>query len=82
MSPVRITVKKGKCQGNLHQIGEEFLVEDTTPEGVCLGAWNALVPYLTTLGCGGNFSWEDEKGVATIHCPDPKCIILELRRAE
>lgn len=39
-------------------------------------------PYSLTLLCGGNFHWEKEKGVATIHCPDPKGITLEPRRIE
>ena len=77
---VRITVKGGKCQGNIHRVGEVFSVDDTTPGGICIGAWNAIAPYLTTLSCGGNFPWEREDGVATIHCPDPEGIILELRR--
>ena len=78
--PICITVKAGKCQGDIHKTGQAFIVENTTPEGVCLGAWNAIVPYLTTLSCDGNFPWEKEDGVAMIHCPDPKGIILELRR--
>ena len=80
--PVRITVKRGKCQGDIHEIGQEFTVNETTPEGICIGAWDAIAPYIITLQCGGNFNWEEEKGVATIHCPDPKGILLELRRIE
>ena len=79
---VRIIVEAGKCQGNVHQVGQEIDVENTTPGGMCLGAWNAIAPYLTALRYGGNFPWEKEKGVATIHCPDPKGITLELRRIE
>jgi uncharacterized repeat protein (TIGR04076 family) len=80
--PVRISVKGGKCQGGIHQIGQTFTVGETTPAGMCTGAWDAIFPYFLTLLCGGNFSWEKEKGVATIHCPDPKGITLELRRIE
>ena len=79
---VRITIKSGKCQGNIHEIGEEFVVESTTPGGMCLGAWDAISPYVTTLLYGGDFPWEKEKGLATIHCPDPKGITIELRRTE
>jgi len=79
---VRITVKEGKCSGDRHPVGQEIIVEHTTPGGMCLGAWNAIAPYLTTLRFGGNFPWEKEIGVATIHCPDPKGITLELRRVE
>ena len=80
--PIRITVKDGECQGKIHKVGQVFTVEHTTPEGMCLGAWNAIAPYLIALLCGGNFPWEKEEGVATIHCPDPKGITLELRQIE
>jgi uncharacterized repeat protein (TIGR04076 family) len=79
---IRVTVKGGRCQGEYHTIGDEFIVKDLTPNGMCADAWNAIAPYAMTLRCGGNFSWEKEKGVATIHCPDPKGITLELRRIE
>ena len=82
MTPVRIVVKDGECQGKIHRVGQVFTVRGTTPEGMCLGAWNAVAPYLTALGYGGNFPWEKEEGVATIHCPDPNGITLELRRME
>ena len=80
--PVRITVKRGKCQGDIHKIGQVFTVGATTPGGICTGAWDAIFPYVLTLLCGGNFSWEKKKGAATIRCPDPKGITLELRRIE
>jgi hypothetical protein len=41
-----------------------------------------VAPYVTTLLYGGNFPWEKENGVATIFCPDPKGISLELKRIE
>ena len=82
MTPIRITVKGGKCQGNLHHVGQVFTVEETTPEGICLGAWQAIAPCLVTLSYGGNFPWEEDDGMATVHCPDPKGITLELRRIE
>jgi uncharacterized repeat protein (TIGR04076 family) len=79
---IRITVTAGQCQGKLHKVDDVFIVERTTPEGMCLGAWNAIAPYLTALHHGANFPWEKEEGVAVIHCPDPKGIQLELRRVE
>jgi len=80
--PILITVKGGKCQGKVHKVGQGFTIERTTPAGMCMGAWNAIAPYVVTLLCGGSFPWEEEKGVANIHCPDPKGITLELRRIE
>jgi uncharacterized repeat protein (TIGR04076 family) len=49
---------------------------------MCLGAWNAIAPYVTALLCGGNFPWEEDKGVTTIHCPDPKGITLKVERVD
>ena len=80
--PVHITIKKGKCQGNINDIGQVFIVENTTPQGMCLGAWNAVSPYVTALRFGADFPWEEEKGYALIHCPDPKGITLEIRRVD
>jgi len=79
---VLITIKDGKCNGGFHEVGRTFTVKHTTPEGMCLGAWNAIAPYVTTLLCGGDFPWEKDKGVATIHCPDPTGITLELKRID
>ena len=79
---VLITIKQGECQGNFHEIGDTFTIESTTPAGMCLGAWNAVAPYVSALMFGANFPWEPENGVAMIHCPDPKGITLELKRVE
>lgn len=82
LSTVKIIIKAGECHGGHHKVGQEYLVERTTPGGLCLGAWNAIAPYVSMLRYGGNFPWEREEGVATIHCPDPKGITIELRRME
>jgi uncharacterized repeat protein (TIGR04076 family) len=78
---IHITVKGGICQGGTHAVGQVFVVDRTTPEAMCLGAWGAIAPYVTALRFGASFPWEEEEGLATIHCPDPKGITLELRRA-
>jgi uncharacterized repeat protein (TIGR04076 family) len=79
---VKVTVIDGKCSGDHHKVGQEFIVKGMTPAGMCLGAWDAIAPYVTTLRFGGNFPWEKEEGVAIVHCPDPQGITLELRRVE
>ena len=79
---VKMSVKAGKCQGDIHHAGQSYVVNDTTPGGICLGAWNAVAPCLVALKYGANFDWEDEDGVAIIHCPDPKGIVFELRRID
>ncbi len=80
--PIRITIKGGKCQGHNNKIGQVFMVENTTPAGICLGAWNSISPYVTALRFGADFPWEKEKGYALVHCPDPKGITLELKRID
>lgn len=79
---VKIKIIAGECHGGHHVLGQEFLVERTTPAGLCLGAWNAIAPYVSVLRFGGNFPWEKEAGVAKIHCPDPEGITIELTRIE
>jgi len=80
--PVRITVKTGQCPSGRHKIGQTFTVKNSTLEGLCLGLWNAITPYLTALRYGANFPWEKEEGIITIGCPDPDGISVELRRLE
>ena len=79
---VLVTVRKGKCQGKFHEVGQSFTVDWQTPGGMCLAAWDSISPSVMTLLCGGNFPWEKEKGFTTIHCPDPKGITLELKRVD
>jgi uncharacterized repeat protein (TIGR04076 family) len=83
MKKIRITVGGGKCGSDLHKVGQEFICAETTPGGMCLGAWNAIAPYLAALRYGANFPWEEREGLVAIRCPDPEGgIILELERIE
>jgi uncharacterized repeat protein (TIGR04076 family) len=83
MKKIRITVTGGKCSGDTHKVGQEFVFADTTPGGICLGAWNAIAPYLTALRYGANFPWEEKEGCVTIGCPEPDGgIVLQLERIE
>jgi uncharacterized repeat protein (TIGR04076 family) len=70
-SPVRMTIVgiRNKCS-NGHKLGEQYVVRNKTPGGICLGSFGAVLPYLTALRFGASFPWEDEKGVITIGCPD------------
>ena len=53
---VKITLKSQlrKCPAG-HCVGDEFLVGRHTPAGMCLGAFNSLLPFITTLRFGGSF---------------------------
>lgn len=62
-----------KCPAG-HKVGDEFVVGRHTPAGMCLGAFNALLPYITTLRWGGSFPWEKAGDQGTFCCPDPKVV--------
>lgn len=81
-SPVRMRIVSiaGRCP-NGHQVGEEYVVERTTPSGVCLGSFGACLPYLTALRFGASFPWEQEEGVISIGCPDHEnAVVWRLER--
>jgi len=51
--PTKVTVVVGKCQGGYNQMGDSWEIESVTPEGMCLGAWGAVFPYVMVLDCEG-----------------------------
>lgn len=68
---IKITVESvaGKCALG-HEPGKEFVTEGTTPEGICLTAFNTLNPAIQTLMFGGSFPWEEDPNAAHIGCSD------------
>ncbi|MCW4049350.1 MAG: TIGR04076 family protein [Candidatus Bathyarchaeota archaeon] len=80
--PIVVTVKGGKCMGGHHKVGDRWEIESVTPEGMCLGAWGAVFPYVMVLSMKGEFSWEKVPSKIPIHCPDPEGITLEVERIE
>ena len=77
---IRVASKRGTC-ANGHEVGDEWVVDRHTPEGVCLGAFNSLCPFLRVLMFGGSLPWEDDPDVTTIACPDSvNAVVFELRR--
>ena len=77
---VKVISQKGTCVKD-HKIGDEFFVSKTTPEGICLSAFNALFPSLQTLRFGGTFPWVKDPDTVTIACPDAdNPVVFELRR--
>ena len=77
---VKVISQKGSCAYN-HKVGDEWVIETTTPAGICLGAFDALYPSARTLMYGGAHPWEADPDVATVACPDGKNpVIFELKR--
>ena len=46
------------------------MIDQTTPAGICLSAFNSLNPAIQVLKYGGSFPWEENPAVAYICCPD------------
>ncbi len=77
---VRVVSQKGTC--NLeHRVGEEWVIDKKTPEGICLAAFDVLYPFARVLMFGGAFPWETDPDVTTVACPDAENpVVFELRR--
>ena len=80
---IKITVDSvhGTCPlGN--KPGREFLIERTTPAGMCLSAFHTLGPAIQVLRYGGRFPWEKDPDTAYVACPDHinRCV-FRLERA-
>ena len=65
---VRVISQKGTC-GLEHKVGDEWVIERGTPEGICLSAFNVLLPNARTLMYGGSFPWETDPDATTVACP-------------
>ena len=72
---VRITlIAQKKACPNGHKIGDQFLVGRKTPEGICMGAFNSLLPFITALRFGAEFPWADNPDEGVFCCPDPEVV--------
>ena len=77
---VRVISQKGTCEAG-HRVGDQWLVGDTTPEGICLYAFASLLPFMTPLMFGASFPWEKEPDMTTVACPDPtNPVVFKIRR--
>lgn len=79
MAEVIARVISGSCSAG-HTVGDEFVMGEKTPPGMCSWAFHTLFPFAEVLLCGGSFPWEDEPDRATVSCPDPEPLVFELRR--
>ena len=78
---IKVAGQKGNCfQG--HKVGDEWVSDGKTPEGICLSAFNSLFPYLQVLMFGGVFPWEADPDIASnVACPDSlNPVLFEIRR--
>ena len=77
---VRVVSQKGTCAFE-HKVGDQWVINGKTPEGMCASAFNALYSNLRVLRFGGSFPWEDDPDVSTVACSDAaNPVVFELRR--
>jgi uncharacterized repeat protein (TIGR04076 family) len=76
----KVISQKGTCEAG-HRVGDEFVIGEKTPPGLCSWAFHTLFPFAEVLRFGGSFPWEEDPNKATVACPDPaNPVIFELRR--
>ena len=77
---VKVISQQGLC-GSGHKVGDEWVIGDKTPEGICLSAFDSIFSNIQVLKFGGTFPWENNHDVATIACPDAENpVVFELTR--
>jgi uncharacterized repeat protein (TIGR04076 family) len=76
----RVISQQGHCEAE-HKVGDEYIIGDIVPTGMCAWAFYTLFPFASALQSGGTFPWEKDKDKATVTCPDPtNPVIFELKR--
>ena len=75
----RVISQKGTCTAE-HKVGDEFVIGESTPSGMCSWAFYTVFPFATVMRFGGAFPWEKD-GKARVVCPDSTSpVVFELRR--
>jgi uncharacterized repeat protein (TIGR04076 family) len=76
----KVISQKGTCEVG-HRVGDEFIIGQSTPPGMCSWAFQTIFPFAEVLQFGGSFPWEKDPDKATIACPDPdNPVVFELRQ--
>ena len=75
---VKVVYAKKPCPFG-HKIGDEWIVGNTTPAGICNTAYAALYPHIRVLQKGGQAEYPWNSGVLRLGCPDIwKLLVFEL----
>ena len=78
----KVVSQKGTCEAG-HKVGEEIVIGQQTPSGMCSWAFYTLFPFAEVLQYGGSFPWEKDPDKTTVACPDPtNPVVFELRRSQ
>ena len=77
---VKVISQKGTCSAG-HKVGDEFIIGETVPDGMCSWAFYTLFPFASGLQSGGSFPWEKDPDQATVACPDAENpLVFQLTR--
>jgi len=77
---VKVVSQKGTCARE-HKVGDEWVIGGKTPEGICIEAFQTLIPHMQALMFGGSFPWGTDPHVTIEACPDPaNPVVFELSR--
>jgi uncharacterized repeat protein (TIGR04076 family) len=77
---IKLIRNQRPCHGG-HKVGDEWLLRDKTPGGICWAAYNAIFPFAIVLKHGGAFPWQNDPDVITASCPDGEVVnVFEIRR--
>ncbi|MGD1119814.1 MAG: TIGR04076 family protein [Dehalococcoidales bacterium] len=77
---VTVLSQTGNC-GAGHKVGDKWLIENHTPGGICLSAYQVMEPYCDVLKYGGTYPWQQDPDVTLAVCPDPgNPVVFQLKR--
>jgi uncharacterized repeat protein (TIGR04076 family) len=77
-----IASTRGSCEAG-HKPGDEFVIGEKTPPGLCSWAFHTLFPFAEVLRYGGSFPWETNSDMATVACPDAaNPVVFVLKRTD
>jgi len=78
----KVISQKGTCEAG-HKVGDEFIIDQIAPPGICSWAFYTLFPFAEILQFGGTLPWESGPDTARVACSDPdNPVVFELRRVE
>ena len=78
----RVISQQGSCEAS-HRIGDEFVIGQHTPCGMCAWAFCSAFPFAEVLQFGASFPWEKDAGTSIVACPDPvNPVVFELKRGK
>ena len=77
---IKVLSQKGHCAAG-HKVGDQWVVDEKTPEGLCIFAFGSLLPILPAQMFGASFPWEKDPDATTVACPDAENpVVFKLSR--